>query len=109
MQVNRAVGLTDTVVMLPLFVVAVIGLLRREFFGAVASWLVFGMTLYWPVVFWTSQGFYAEANVTHQPTSVAEIVVPGALLLVACWGSWYLCRNRGLFPAAVADSHRSTL
>jgi hypothetical protein len=45
-EVNRAIGLADTVVMFPFFVLAVIGLLRKRFFGAVASWLVFGMTIY---------------------------------------------------------------
>jgi hypothetical protein len=93
-EVNRGFGLTDTIVMLPLFVVAAVGLLRKRFFGAVTSWLVFGMTLYWPVVFWTSQRFYAEASIRHQPTSMTAIILPGALLLIACWGSWYLCRNR---------------
>lgn len=93
-EVNRAIGLTDTIVMLPLFIVAAVGLLRRRFFGAVASWLAFGMTLYWPIVFWISQSFYARASIRHQPTPITAIVLPGALLLIACWGSWYLCRNR---------------
>jgi len=96
-QVNRAVGLTDTIVMLPLFIVAAVGLLRRRFYGAVASWLVFGMTLYWPVVFWISQGFYAEASIRHQSTSMIDIIVPAVLFLIAGWGSWYLYRNRGIF------------
>jgi hypothetical protein len=96
-QVNRGIGLADTIVMLPLFIVATIGLLRRRFYGAVASWLVFGMTLYWPLVYWCSQGFYAEAGILHQPTSIFAIVLPGSLLLIAGWGSWYLSRNRGLF------------
>jgi hypothetical protein len=95
-EVNRAIGLTDTIVMLPLFIVAAVGLFRKRFFGAVASWLAFGMTLYWPVIFWTSQGFYAGAGIRHQPMSVVAILLPGVLLLIACWGSWYLCRNRGL-------------
>jgi len=96
-EVNRAIGLTDTIIMLPLFIVAAIGLLRRRFYGAVVSWWALGMTLYWPVVFWTSQGFYAAANIKHQPTPIAAIIVPGAVLLFACWGSWYLCRKRELF------------
>ncbi len=96
-QVNRAIGLTDTIVMLPLFIIAAAGLFRRKFYGAVASWLAFGMTLYWPVVFWISQAFYAEASIRHQPTSMFAIILPAALMLIACWGSWYLYRNRGLF------------
>jgi hypothetical protein len=96
-EVNRAIGLTDTLVMLPLFVVATIGLLRRRFYGAVASWLAFGMTIYWPVIFWCSQGFYAAAGIKHAPTPIGFILLPGTLLLIACWGSWYLARNRELF------------
>jgi hypothetical protein len=96
-QVNRAIGLTDTIVMLPLFIVAAVGLLRRRFYGAVASWLAFGMTLYWPVIFWCSQAFYAEAGIKHAPTQLSYILLPGGLLLIACWGSWYLGRNRELF------------
>lgn len=93
-EVNRAIGLTDTLVMLPLFIVGAVGLLRRRFYGAVASWLVFGMTIYWPVVFWCSQGFYEAAGIRHAPVPIAYILLPGALMLIACWGSWYLARSR---------------
>jgi hypothetical protein len=93
-EVNRAIGLADTLVMLPLFIVATFGLLRRRFYGAIASWLVFGMTIYWPVVFWCSQGFYSSAAIKHSPIQLSFILVPGALVLIACWGSWYLARSR---------------
>ena len=96
-EVNRAIGLTDTIVMLPLFLVAALGLSRRRFYGAVASWLVFGMTLYWPVVFWCSQGFYAAAEIRHQPTSAVTVILPGIVWLIAVWGTWYLARTRGQF------------
>ena len=108
-EVNRAIGLTDTVVMLPLFVVAAVGLLQRRFYGAVASWVVFGMTLYWPVLAWASQGFYAAADIAHQPVSLAYIVVPGVAWLVACWGSWYLYHNRNLFAAPENEPHGGTV
>lgn len=96
-EINRAIGLTDTIVMLPLLVVAAIGLIRRRFFGSVASWLAFGMTLYWPVMLWSSQGLYAAGGIRHQPMDVAYIALPGFFFLFACWGSWYLGRNRELF------------
>lgn len=98
-EVNRAIALTDTIVMLPLFAVAAIGLWRKRFYGAVASWLVFGMTLYWPVMAWASQGFYAQSGIAHQPVTLAHVLVPGIAWLVACWGSWYLYRYRSLFTS----------
>ena len=96
-EVNRGIGLADTVIQLPLFIIATIGLLQRRFYGAVTSWLVFGMTLYWPTVYWCTQFFYAEAGIKHNPTALLTILLPGAILLFACWGSWYLGRNRELF------------
>jgi hypothetical protein len=83
--------------MLPLFLVAALGLSRMKYYGAVASWLTFGMTLYWPVVFWSSQSFYARGNTLHEPTSAEVVILPAALMLIAGWGSWYLFRNRALF------------
>jgi hypothetical protein len=96
-EVNRAIGLTDTIVMLPLFVIAAVGLVRRRFYGAVASWLAFGMTLYWPTEFWCSKYFYARAGITSPAPAGMAIALPALLMLVAVWGSWYLARNRSLF------------
>lgn len=96
-QVNQGIALADTIVMLPLFLVAAVGLARRRGYGAVASWIVFGFTLYWPVVFWSSQTFYARGSTLHVPTAPVAVLLPAALMLVAAWGSWYLWRKRALF------------
>jgi hypothetical protein len=95
-EVNRAIGLTDTVIMLPLFIVAAVGLFGMRFYGAVVSWLVFGMTLYWPIIFWCSQGFYAAAEISHVTTSAFQILLTLTIWIAAAWGSWYLFKNRGL-------------
>ena len=97
-EVNRGIGLADTIIMLPLFIVATVGLWQRRFFGAVASWLVFGMTLYWPVVYWCTQACYAQAGIRYQPTSLPTILLPGLFMLIASWGSWFLYKNREFFP-----------
>ena len=57
-EVNRGIGLADAIIMIPLFIFAVIGLWRLRFYGAMASWLALGITLYWPVVFWSNQYFW---------------------------------------------------
>lgn len=96
-EVNRAIALADTVLLLPLFVVAAIGLMRLRFYGAVASWVVLGWSLYWPAVFWASQFFYAQTGITHAPTGMDGLLVPGVMWIIAAWGIWYLYRQRGLF------------
>ena len=92
-EVNRGIGLADMITMIPLFVFAVIGLWRLKFFGAVASWMVFGFSIYWPVVFWTSQYFYGQASIKYQPTQISAIIIPSIVVGFALWASWYLFKN----------------
>jgi hypothetical protein len=96
-EVNRAIGLADTFLMLPLFIVAVVGLLRIRFYGAVASWLVFGMSLYWPAVFFSMQAFYSAADIRHVSITMTVATILLANMAIAGWGSWYLAKNRKLF------------
>ncbi|MBT8396806.1 MAG: hypothetical protein HKO65_05740 [Gemmatimonadetes bacterium] len=96
-EVNRGIGLADTFVMLPLHAAALLGLIRGRFYGLVTSWLVFGMTIYWPTVFWCSQYFYSRAGVVHQPTQPEAVILPAVMMAVAIWGSWYLAKNRSEF------------
>lgn len=96
-QVNQGIALADTIVMLPLFALAVIGILMRRYFGLVASWLALGITVYWPVVFWSSQSFYSQAGTRHVPIAPATVIVPAAFLVTGGWAGWYLARHRALF------------
>ena len=96
-EVNRGIGLTDIIIQIPLYIIAVIGLMRLKFFGAVAAWLVLGMTLYWPVVFWCSQYFYGKGGIKYQPTAMSAHAILIFILHVAVWAIVYLYRNRELF------------
>lgn len=96
-EVNRAIALADTVLLIPLFIVAAVGLMQLRFYGAVASWIVLGWSLYWPAVFWASQFFYSQTGIKHAPTGMDDVIVPGALWIIAAWGIFYLYRQRGLF------------
>lgn len=92
-EVNKGIGLADMVTMMPLFIIAVIGLWRLKFYGALTSWMVFGFSLYWPVVFWSSQYFYGQAGVKHQAIPMSTHVILSLILLFAIWASWYLFKN----------------
>ena len=48
-QVNRAFGVGDTVVYLPLMVVSMVGLWRRKRWSLVTTAAVFGNSVYWTV------------------------------------------------------------
>ena len=92
-QVNRGIGLADMIAIIPLFIIAATGLWRLKFYGAAASWMAFGWSVYWPVVFWTSQYFFSQNGIKHQPIQMITIIVPAFFGGFALWGSWYLFRN----------------
>jgi hypothetical protein len=96
-EANRGIGFADFVIQIPLFIAAVIGLWQRRFYGAVCSWLVLGITIYWPVVDWAKQYFFYQAAVEHQPVDIMVHGILAFFLLFAIWASWYLFKNRRLF------------
>lgn len=96
-EVNRGIGLADMIVQIPLFVLAIVGLWQLRFYGAVASWLALGISLYWPVVAWTTQYFYAQAAVKSLPFDMATHGILAFVFLFSVWASWYLYKNSVLF------------
>jgi len=96
-EVNKGIGFTDIIVQIPLFILAVIGLWRLKFYGAVASWSVLGITIYWPVVAWANKYFFAQAGTKYHPFDMTTNGILVFIVLFAVWASWYLFRNRKLF------------
>jgi hypothetical protein len=92
-QSNRAIGLADTVVMLPLSFMAIYGLLTRKFYGVICSWMLLGTALYWPAQFIASRFTYASANIKHVNLRGEDFFICTVVFLFACWGSWLLCRS----------------
>ena len=92
-EVNRGIGLADMFIMIPLFLVAVFGLWRQKFWGAVFSWLALGITLYWPIVFLCSQYFFGLAGIKYNPTPMSTIVILFVILIFTLWATWYLAKN----------------
>ena len=96
-EVNRGIGLGDVVVAIPLFVLAVVGLSRMRFYGAVVSWMVLGINLYWTTVAWAKQFYYLQASVKCQPFDPSVHGVLAFVFIVSAWASWYLFKHRKLF------------
>ena len=96
-EANRGIGFADFVIQIPLFISAAIGLWLRRFYGAVCSWLVLGITIYWPVVHWAKQYFFKQAAVKHDSVDIMVHVILAFIFFFAIWASWYLFKNRTLF------------
>ncbi len=93
-EINRGIGLADMIILIPIFIIAVIGLWQRKFYGAVASWLALGMTLYWPIVFLCSQYLFGRAAIKYVSTSFSTIVILSIILIFSIWAILYLMKNR---------------
>ena len=95
--INRGIGLADVLIGVPLFILAIIGLWRLRFFGAVFSWMVLGVSFYWTTVAWAKQSFYIQASVKCEPFNTGEHGVLAFVFIFSVWASWYLFKNRKLF------------
>ena len=96
-EVNRGTGLADVIIMLPLFIIALIGLLRMKFYGAVTSWMALGITIYWPLVACWQNYYYKLAGLKSPPFSAGILILLAFFCLFSVWASWILLRNRKLF------------
>jgi len=95
--INRGIGLADVLIGVPLFILAIIGLWRLRFFGAVFSWMVLGISFYWTTVAWAKQSFYIQASIKCQPFDIGVHSVLAFVFIFSVWASWYLFKNRKLF------------
>ncbi len=89
-QSNRAICAAQSVVMLPLCILAIYGLLRRRFFGVVCTWMLLGTALYWPVNFVASRFTYTSAGIRHVALNGGDLGICIFVFVTAGWGSWML-------------------
>ena len=95
--INRGIGLADVLIGVPLFILAITGLWRLRFFGAVFSWMVLGISFYWTAVAWAKQSFYIQASIKSQPFDIGVHCVLAFVFIFSVWASWHLFKNRKLF------------
>jgi hypothetical protein len=96
-ETHRGIGLADMIIQIPLFITAVIGLWQLRYYGAVVSWLAFGITMYWPIVEWCKHYFFRQAAIKYQPMDMATNGILAFILVFALWASWYLFKKRRMF------------
>ena len=95
--VNRGIAAGDVVIQLPLFILALIGLWRLKFFGAVAAWMSLSMHWYWIVTAWAKQAYYTQAGIQSVPISTGLNILMALFIVFSLWASWYLFKHREMF------------
>ena len=95
--INRGIGCADVIIGVPIFIIALIGLLRMRFYGFAFTWMVLGISFYWTTVAWIKQHFILQAGVKSLPFDIGTHGMLAFVFLFSIWASWYLFKKRGLF------------
>ena len=93
-EVNKAFGVGDTIIYLPILILGLVGLWRKEEWGVFLMGGAFAITAYWPVVslfiiiFGNSLPDFNYADLT------SIIILLIAFTIYGVWGMWYIYKNR---------------
>lgn len=96
-EMNKGIGLSDFIIQIPLFIIAIIGLWKKKMWGAVTSWIVLGINIYWPIVAFANQCFFTQGGIKHQAMDIGVIVLLCAIVIFSKWSCWYLFKHREVF------------
>ena len=92
--INKGFGFGDTFFYMPLFVVGIIGLLKRSTWGLYAMFGAMAITVYWPLV-GLSTVFYAKGAPGWYFTDYTSYSILLTLIAIyGIWGLWFLYSNR---------------
>jgi hypothetical protein len=94
--INKAFGVGDTIVYLPLLLMGLTGLWQQKKWGLFAMTSALGITIYWPIVNIFIIIFGEGSPGFNYPnfTSIAIILI--VIAIYGIWGLWYLYKNRTL-------------
>jgi hypothetical protein len=91
---NKGFGFGDTFFYMPLFVVGIIGLLKRSALGVYTMFGAMAVTVYWPIV-GLSTVFYAKGSPGwHFTDYISYSILLSLIAFYGLWGSWFLYRKR---------------
>ena len=89
-EVNRAFGVGDTVVYVPLIVAALIGIVRRRQWALPVTGAVMGISSYWATTCLSMFGFLPGTPGYSLELNIAYWVVLGSYIGIGFWGIVYL-------------------
>lgn len=89
-QVNRAFGVGDTVVYLPLAILSIIGLFLRQRWALATTAAVMGISCYWPVTIIFMLLFLQGVPTFNFMTPMDYWIILSSYIVFSLWALWYL-------------------
>ena len=93
---NKGFGFGDTVFYIPLFIIGIIGLLKRSALGLYTMFGAMAITVYWPIVALSTVFFAKGAPGWHFTDYTSYSIILSIIALYGTWGFWFLYRSRGV-------------
>ena len=90
---NKAFGVGDTIIYLPLLVIGIVGLWLRKKWGLFAMTGALGITAYWPVVCIFFLLFARGAPGFNFTNFASYTILLTGFTVYGLWGLWYLYEN----------------
>jgi len=91
---NKGFGFGDTVFYIPLFVIGIIGLLKRAVFGLYTMFGAMAITIYWPIVVLSTVFFAKDSPGWHFTDYSTYSIILLLIIIYGIWGFWFLYKNR---------------
>jgi len=90
---NKAFGVGDTVIYLPLLLLGLIGLWRQKKWGVLAMLGALSITAYWPIVNIFFLFFASGLPGFHFTDYASYTIILSLISIYGLWGIWYLYHN----------------
>lgn len=91
---NKGFGFGDTLVYIPLFILAIAGLIGRKEYGLYTMFGALAITMYWPAVSLSTLYFAKGSSGFHFTAYTSYTIVLSLIFLYGFWGCCYVFRNR---------------
>ena len=95
-EVNKAFGVGDTIIYVPILFVGLIGLWKREEYGIFMMGGAFAITAYWPIVCLFIILFGNKLPDFNYVDLTSIIIVLISFTIYGIWGLWYIYKNQKL-------------
>ncbi len=90
---NKAFGVGDTLIYLPLLILGLIGLWQKKGWGLIAMVGALAITAYWPIVNLFFLYFAKDLPGFNFTDFVSYTIVLSLISIYGLWGMWYIYRN----------------
>lgn len=91
---NKGFGFGDTFFYMPLFVIGIVGLIKRKTYGLFSMVGAMAITIYWPMVSLSAIYFAKGLGDFHFTDYVSYSILLSLIAIYGLWGMGYVYNNR---------------